>query len=755
MSAAYVDVLVVTSTPEELGGVLALGDNGEAGWSKRKAEDGSTYHVREFENARGKTFVMATTWAGTKPNAEYVARLAKDLAPNWITSCGVCNGFEEDASVGDILVANQVIDCREIMGAAMILSVMMKPPVYPIPDTVIHGLPESFRVFRWSESVKTLRPPPLKDQERWLLQTLHAANQSNPGPLEHPERRIKCPNWSQVIDRLRRQGYLKPDPGTLALTLKGTNQVREEQLLYPDGLPAERSPLIRSEALGVVIPKKMTDQDRAVLHGPIFNVRGLDQSSADLASTAQQLGKPFLIIKTIVDYPGRDPFPDYVPYGVRASAECLLHVLQHIFTPEERSVPMGPLSQRDTYLQSITIENFKNIHRLQLDFSQNSALNGRWTCIAGVNGAGKSAILQAITMVLLGDKLTNDLGLKLVPRTMRITPEGRLPAEIRARVRSGNDDVDLFLPIGADGVNERLLQDEPGYSKMIDFWSTRKRGHVLLAYGAGRNLSEYVDKRHKDKDDETQRQMTLFDPLAQVASVDVLLEQDKRAKPILDMLKTLLKVVLKGTELSVEEDESKLTFRCSDVALPAFELPDGFRSTIAWLADICATWIAKAPKEAQDGDPSKIRGIVLIDEIDLHLHASLQRVLVPNLRKALPHVQWIVTTHSPLVVASFDRHEIVLLQSTPEGPQRKPLDRQILGFSSDEVYQYLMGTEPHSAALEDKLAAGNGGADLVHILAQSPTVNDEKAREQRARLDALAREADDAEEKGLSNEDDA
>ena len=526
--------------------------------------------------------------------------------------------------------------------------------------------------------------------------------------------------------RLREAGHLSTEPGSLALTPAGRRrvEVEEERLLHPDGLPMDSPPRVRTNWLATLDRSIDNIKLLTILRARVPDVRGTDWRTVEFAGIAQQLGKPFLIVKTITDYPGREAFPDYVPYGVRASAECLLHVLQRILTPEERVIPLAPSSRRDTYLQSITIDNFKNIHHLQLDFLEDSALGGYWTCIAGLNGAGKSAILQAIVMVLLGDKLATELGGKLLNRAMRITPEGQRSAEIRARVRSGNDDIDLFLPIDADGVNERILQEERGHQKMLDFWNARKRGHLLLAYGAGRNLSEYVDKRHKDKDDETQRQMTLFDPLTQVASVDVLLEQDTRAKPILEMLKRLLDVVLVGTELSVDEGESGLTFRCSDVAVPVFELPDGFRSTIAWLADICATWIAKAPEEAHGNDPSNIRGIVLIDEIDLHLHSSLQRVLVPNLRKALPHVQWIVTTHSPLVVSSFDRREIVLLQLTADGPKRKDLDRQILGFSSDEVYEYLMETDPHRAALQEKFARGEDNAQLAHILAQSPKVND-------------------------------
>lgn len=86
----------------------------------------------------------------------------------------------------------------------------------------------------------------------------------------------------------------------------------------------------------------------------------------------------------------------------------------------------------------------------------------------------------------------------------------------------------------------------------------------------------------------------------------------------------------------------------------------------------------------KDGDPRHIQGIVLVDEIDLQLHPSLQRVLVPRFREAMPQVQWIVTTHSPLVLASFDRQEIKMLDSSEPGGVRQ-LDRDIIGFPTDQT----------------------------------------------------------------------
>jgi predicted ATP-binding protein involved in virulence len=113
----------------------------------------------------------------------------------------------------------------------------------------------------------------------------------------------------------------------------------------------------------------------------------------------------------------------------------------------------------------------------------------------------------------------------------------------------------------------------------------------------------------------------------------------------------------------------------------------------------------------------------MIDEIDLHLHPSLQRELVPRLRRALPNVQWIVTTHSPLVLANFDANEIVALDRDVEGGIRT-IDRQILAFTSDEIYDWLMGTRPTGKQIAEEADRGR----LAELMRTSPKANTEDAR---------------------------
>lgn len=385
-------------------------------------------------------------------------------------------------------------------------------------------------------------------------------------------------------------------------------------------------------------------------------------------------------------------------------------------------------------IEKIEIKDFKSIGSLTLDLTAPSSLEGDWTCIAGINGAGKSSILQALAMALLGERLVTELGGERIRRFLRRSGAERLPAEITVTVRDGRERKTLFLPLSEQGVDLSKLNAHSERTRMLDVWD-RLQKQVVVGYGASRNLSEYRDTRYSSLSVPVQRQMTLFDSLTQIASVEVLLDGGPSSAPVLKTLKRLLKAVL-VEELAPGHDADRIVFSQCGTEVDAIDLPDGFRSTVAWLADLCAAWHRTAPaEEAETSDPSRISGIALVDEIDLHLHSTLQRALVPRLRAALPNVQFIVTTHSPLVLSSFDRAEIVVLDRSEEDGIRE-LDRQIFAFSTDQVYEFLMGTPPQSTVIEEKLARRDD-PELPLYLYQSEERSEEEARaalEERRRL---------------------
>jgi len=378
-------------------------------------------------------------------------------------------------------------------------------------------------------------------------------------------------------------------------------------------------------------------------------------------------------------------------------------------------------------IEKLSLQNFRCFEELNIDFRRVSMLPGEWTCIAGINGSGKTSILQAICIALLGER-AHELGGALLSR-MRRSEDPSLP---RTEIT-----ISLSEAHSAETRELSLQIDDKGVPRTRSSWSIQD-STLVTAYGSTRNLTSEQDTSLKRLSPEVQRMCSLFFPLTQLASAEVLLSTGQRSESFLSLFSALINQVFEK-ELSIPAKAESIRFAVMGKdRIEALDLPDGFRSSAAWLADLCAAWCDKHEIRARNANPAEIEAVVLIDEIDLHLHPSLQRELVPRLRKALPKVQWIVTTHSPLVLANFDVNEIIALDRDQEGNVRE-LDRQILGFSSDQIYQWLMGTPPTGEAIAELLEKNQSRGqptddEVAELLDTSPRVNDSEARERVKKL---------------------
>lgn len=396
----------------------------------------------------------------------------------------------------------------------------------------------------------------------------------------------------------------------------------------------------------------------------------------------------------------------------------------------ELLVPItSPSPLRLTSVELIDVKCFESI---VIPLSVDSPLGGAWTCVAGLNGAGKSTALQSIALALLGRRRAPELGLGRLARMVRKQPDSPPTkggavgprAEIRVTVRDGATDTVLTLPLTDNGPDESRLASLSDLARMDRLWEIL--GNTLVvSYGATRNLTD-TPSSQQSMSSMAHRQLTLFDSLAQIASSEALVTGGPRFRPALATLARMLSTVLSDDDTPFEcdvDDFGKLRFIRSGVPLESLDLPDGFRSMVALLADISLGWHELNPDD-DEPDLGSVNGIVLVDELDLHLHARLQRLIVPRLRKTLPNIQWIISTHSPLIVTSFESSELVVLDRGSSGGI-KELDREVLGFSANEVYDWLLDTKPVSEAGAEQMAADPGS----EMLYQSPTLDSSKAKQ--------------------------
>jgi hypothetical protein len=160
---------------------------------------------------------------------------------------------------------------------------------------------------------------------------------------------------------------------------------------------------------------------------------------------------------------------------------------------------------------------------------------------------------------------------------------------------------------------------------------------------------------------------TLFDPAATMKPLEAWaanLHYQKGAAG-LALIRNSLKPVLKGMTLhSLDKKTHRLIFETPDGRVPLRQLSDGFQNMVAWCGDL----LARLNEVFEDyKDPFSSRGLLLVDEIDLHLHPQWQRMLLDFLRASFPNFQLIATSHSPLTVQQCGPGEVVTITRADGG----------------------------------------------------------------------------------------
>jgi predicted ATP-binding protein involved in virulence len=127
-------------------------------------------------------------------------------------------------------------------------------------------------------------------------------------------------------------------------------------------------------------------------------------------------------------------------------------------------------------------------------------------------------------------------------------------------------------------------------------------------------------------------------------------------------------------------------FESGEVA-PWNELSDGFHVYLSLVTDLARRAVMLNEQDGGDA-PSLVEGVVLIDEIDLHLHPRWQRFVLDGLRKIFPRLQFVVTTHSPQVLSSVENRQVRRLMNYSLNKQGVFVE----GRDTNAILRELMGT---------------------------------------------------------------
>jgi predicted ATP-binding protein involved in virulence len=176
--------------------------------------------------------------------------------------------------------------------------------------------------------------------------------------------------------------------------------------------------------------------------------------------------------------------------------------------------------------------------------------------------------------------------------------------------------------------------------------------------------------------------------------------QQGKESPIFQAVKQAMVGCVEGAEnlyFDPKRGEVVVVMKNKRGTQPFFNLSDGQRCMLAMVGDI-AQKAAKLNPQLGAKVLEETTGLILIDELDLHLHPRWQRRVISDLRRTFPKIQFICTTHSPQLIGQVRAEEVVLLDGDEVS---KPA--QTFGMDSNWVLRHVMGGTDRDAGVAIKL----------------------------------------------------
>ncbi|WP_437299058.1 AAA family ATPase [Sorangium sp. So ce426] len=356
-----------------------------------------------------------------------------------------------------------------------------------------------------------------------------------------------------------------------------------------------------------------------------------------------------------------------------------------LLLPVPGTEPAGPM-----YLRRINVERVRSITSIQWELPRAERGPG-WHVILGENGAGKSSFLRAVALSLLGPDASGALRQPWGEWVRRDATSARVEARLSYEVtphdphpnppglhpaagQDGSDirtdlSLDLILELAQAGTETKIFEQTEAARALF----RRAAGAFSAAYGPFRRFSDGDPAYEKMFMDQPRvaRHISLFDSrIALTESLAWLRElrfkqlDNKPEGALLDPFKKFASdagppfFLPHGAHLADVSSDGVTFVDGNGFEIPVEDLSDGYRAVLSLTFDLIRHMAAVFGHERvfDPEDPTVVLpgGVVLIDEIDAHLHPSWQRQIGHWFKKHFPNVQFLVTTHSPLVCQAAD-----------------------------------------------------------------------------------------------------
>lgn len=379
-------------------------------------------------------------------------------------------------------------------------------------------------------------------------------------------------------------------------------------------------------------------------------------------------------------------------------------------------------------IDKLYLNDFKGIHKLELD------LQGKSTVLYGINGVGKSSVLEAINLLYANviNRLVKQRFKQAINMETMDIKYGKASAQIKVDFRFGNEE-DIYSYMRKVNVSgsrlhdvkelervvlhyekEYLIKDEVDEDNNIVQLGDRCNIPIFVNYGVNRLVLKTPMRIRKK---ESYGQFAAFEKaienqIAFSKLFEWFLEQElyevtqqkmnpKYQDVPLNAVKRAMLAMLDGfKDVHVATRPYSMKVYKGEEVLDILQLSDGEKCTLALFGDLARRLAIANPSM---DNPLNGIGVVLIDEIELHMHTSWQRKVITVLKETFPNVQFIITTHSPQVLGEIDTDFNVFALNRSNNEITCDIMSGFFGLDTNTVLEDALKTDSLNVNIKEKV----------------------------------------------------
>jgi len=381
-------------------------------------------------------------------------------------------------------------------------------------------------------------------------------------------------------------------------------------------------------------------------------------------------------------------------------------------------------------IDRLEIKNFKKFSGYTLD------LHPQFTLLIGDNGTGKTSILDALAiaagvwLVNSPDTTLNYSRRNILRSQIRLEAISidsitqfieRTPTQIKAIGTINDQPVQWLRQIKSNGSRTSNTEAQKALDIISRLFQQVEAGEkiwlpVMAYYGAGRSWlpSNQRDPKATTISSPARRWDAFYDCFEErirIADLHTWFQKEAIAavnrqgkmRPSYEVVKlAILRCIPNAENIWYDPERSQIVISIQNNPQPFSNLSAGQKMMVALVADLAIKIVTQnaafLPKEIDTDNQAlpqilqQTSGLVLIDEIDVHLHPKWQRQVVDDLKTTFPSIQFVCTTHSPQVIGQLQSEEIRILRSESQGAQFATTPQKGLGMDSSWILENIMGT---------------------------------------------------------------